>query len=82
MALPRKSCAESKESEQWDDGNEYPVIKVGKFTQPSFYTGKNTLVDTAGRIDKFRTRYAKHKSKSRPSNQKTRPGPGFFICWI
>ena len=26
-----------------------------------FYTGKNTLVDTAGRIDKFRTRYAKHK---------------------
>jgi large subunit ribosomal protein L31 len=57
-----KSCAESKENEAWDDGNEYPVIKVevSSASHP-FYTGKNTLVDTAGRIDKFRTRYAKHK---------------------
>jgi large subunit ribosomal protein L31 len=59
-----KSCAESKETEQWDDGNEYPIIKVevSSASHP-FYTGKNTLVDTAGRIDKFRTRYAKHKKK-------------------
>lgn len=57
-----KSCAESKETEQWEDGNEYPVIKVevSSASHP-FFTGKNTLVDTAGRIDKFRTRYAKHK---------------------
>lgn len=57
-----KSCAESKETEKWDDGNEYPVIKVevSSASHP-FFTGKNTLVDTAGRIDKFRTRYAKHK---------------------
>ena len=57
-----KSCAESKETEQWDDGNKYPIIKVevSSASHP-FYTGKNTLVDTAGRIDKFRTRYAKHK---------------------
>ena len=57
-----KSCAESKDSEQWEDGNEYPVIKVevSSASHP-FFTGKNTLVDTAGRIDKFRTRYAKHK---------------------
>jgi len=57
-----KSCAESKETEKWEDGNEYPVIKVevSSASHP-FFTGKNTLVDTAGRIDKFRTRYAKHK---------------------
>ena len=57
-----KSCAESKDSEKWEDGNEYPVIKVevSSASHP-FFTGKNTLVDTAGRIDKFRTRYAKHK---------------------
>ena len=57
-----KSCAESKETEKWEDGKEYPVIKVevSSASHP-FFTGKNTLVDTAGRIDKFRTRYAKHK---------------------
>lgn len=57
-----KSCAESKETEKWEDGDEYPVIKVevSSASHP-FFTGKNTLVDTAGRIDKFRTRYAKHK---------------------
>lgn len=57
-----KSCAESKDTEAWEDGTEYPVIKVevSSASHP-FYTGKNTLVDTAGRIDKFRTRYAKHK---------------------
>lgn len=57
-----KSCAESKETEAWEDGNEYPVIKVDvSSASHPFFTGKNTLVDTAGRIDKFRTRYAKHK---------------------
>jgi len=57
-----KSCAESTETEKWEDGNEYPVIKVeiSSASHP-YYTGKKTLVDTAGRIDKFRTRYDRHK---------------------
>lgn len=57
-----KSCAESEETEKWEDGNEYPVIKVeiSSASHP-YYTGKKTLVDTAGRIDKFRTRYDRHK---------------------
>ncbi len=45
---------------QWEDGNEYPVIKLEiSNTSHPFYTGKNMLVDTAGRIDKFKKRYAK-----------------------
>ncbi|MXV15961.1 type B 50S ribosomal protein L31 [Hufsiella ginkgonis] len=59
-AFLTRSCIDSKETIQWEDGNEYPLIKleISHMSHP-FYTGKMKLVDTAGRIDKFRTRYAK-----------------------
>ena len=57
-----KSTANTKETITWEDGNEYPVIKLEiSNTSHPFYTGKNMLVDTAGRIDKFNKRYAKAK---------------------
>ena len=57
-----KSTANTKETILWEDGKEYPVIKVEiSNTSHPFYTGKNMLVDTAGRIDKFNKRYAKAK---------------------
>jgi large subunit ribosomal protein L31 len=57
-----KSTAASKETITFDDGNEYPVIKLEiSNTSHPFYTGKNMLVDTAGRIDKFKKRYEKKK---------------------
>jgi large subunit ribosomal protein L31 len=57
-----KSSANTKETILWEDGKEYPVIKVEiSNTSHPFYTGKNMLVDTAGRIDKFNKRYAKAK---------------------
>lgn len=56
-----KSTAETKETIVWEDGNEYPVVKLEiSHTSHPFYTGKMQLVDTAGRIDKFKSRYAKH----------------------
>jgi large subunit ribosomal protein L31 len=55
-----KSTTSSKETIKWEDGNEYPVVKLEiSNTSHPFYTGKNVLVDTAGRIDKFKKRYAK-----------------------
>ena len=56
-----RSCAQSKESVQWEDGNEYPLVKLEISHQSHpFYTGKLQLVDTAGRVDKFRNRYKRH----------------------
>ena len=55
-----RSTAPSKETIQWEDGKEYPVIKLEiSNTSHPFFTGKNMLVDTAGRIDKFKKKYAK-----------------------
>lgn len=56
-----KSTAPSKETIKVD-GTEYPLIKleVSRTSHP-YYTGKKNLVDTAGRIDKFKTKYSKFK---------------------
>ena len=57
-----KSSAQSRETIKWEDGNEYPLIKLEiSNTSHPFFTGKNMLVDTAGRIDKFKKRYEKKK---------------------
>ena len=50
----------SKETIKWEDGNEYPVVKLEiSNTSHPFFTGQNILVDTAGRIDKVKKKYAK-----------------------
>ena len=55
-----KSTVNSREKEVID-GVEYPLFKVEiSSTSHPFYTGKVTLVDSAGRVDKFMTRYGKH----------------------
>jgi len=59
-AFLSKSTVETKETITWEDGNEYPLVKleISNMSHP-FYTGKIKMIDTAGRIDKFRTRYNK-----------------------
>lgn len=60
-AFLTKSTANSKETITWEDGKEYPLIKLEiSNTSHPFYTGKMKLVDTAGRVDKFKNRYQKH----------------------
>ena len=62
-----KSTAHAKETIKMEDGKEYPLIKleISNSSHP-FYTGKMKLVDTAGRVDKFNTRYKKHMDKKKP----------------
>lgn len=56
-----KSTVDTKETLEVE-GVEYPLVKleISRTSHP-FYTGKSKLVDTAGRIDKFKTKYAKFK---------------------
>ncbi len=56
-----KSTANAKDTIDID-GVEYPLVKleISRTSHP-FYTGKSKLVDTAGRIDKFKNKYAKFK---------------------
>ncbi|PKM14235.1 MAG: 50S ribosomal protein L31 [Gammaproteobacteria bacterium HGW-Gammaproteobacteria-2] len=55
-----RSTLSSKDKIKWEDGNEYPLIKVevSSHSHP-FYTGKQKMLDTSGRVDRFRKRYQK-----------------------
>ena len=59
-AFLTQSCVDTKETIELEDGNEYPLFKleISAESHP-FYTGKQNLIDTAGRIDKFNKRYCK-----------------------
>ena len=56
-----KSTVNSKETIEFE-GKEYPLVKleISRTSHP-YYTGKSKLVDTAGRIDKFKNKYKKFK---------------------
>jgi large subunit ribosomal protein L31 len=57
-----KSCVNTKDTITWEDGKEYPLVKVevSSFSHP-FFTGKVKFVDTAGRIDKFNKKFSNFK---------------------
>ena len=60
-AFITKSTVNTKDTIVWEDGNEYPMVKleISHKSHP-FFTGKMKLVDTAGRVDKFMNKYKKH----------------------
>lgn len=55
-----RSTANTDETIEWDDGNTYPMVRVeiSSASHP-FYTGKQILVDSGGRIERFRRRYGR-----------------------
>ena len=58
-AFMTRSCVETNDTITWEDGNEYPLVKleISNMSHP-FFTGKMKFVDTAGRIDKFNKKFA------------------------
>ena len=58
LAFLTKSTIQTSETIEWEDGNTYPLAKVEISSESHpFYTGKQILVDTTGRVERFRKRY-------------------------
>lgn len=55
-----KSTAKSEETTKWKDGKEYPLVKmmISSASHP-FFTGEEKIIDTEGRVDRFKARAAK-----------------------
>jgi large subunit ribosomal protein L31 len=70
-AVLSRSAIDTKgrETMKWEDGNEYPVVKVEVSSEShSFYTGKQKIVDTAGRVERFKRKYtSRSKKKAEPA---------------
>ena len=62
FAFLTRSTVNTKDTIQWEDGNEYPLVKIDVSSKSHpFYTGKQNIVDTAGRVDRFRRKYGMSK---------------------
>ena len=63
FAFLTRSTVKTDKTIKWEDGNEYPLytVEISSASHP-FYTGQQKLVDTAGRVDRFRKRYAKKEA--------------------
>jgi len=63
FAILSRSTIKSKDTVKWTDGNTYPLVKleISSGSHP-FFTGKQKLLDTAGRVEKFNKKYKNKKA--------------------
>jgi large subunit ribosomal protein L31 len=59
-ALLTQSAVETSDTIEWEDGNTYPLVKleISNMSHP-FFTGKQMLLDSTGRVERFNKRYAR-----------------------
>lgn len=59
------STVKTSKTDTWTDGKEYPVyqVEISSASHP-FYTGQSKVIDTAGRVEKFKARMAAKKPKA------------------
>ncbi|MEM6750658.1 MAG: type B 50S ribosomal protein L31 [Planctomycetota bacterium] len=59
FSMLTRSTAKSNATVTWEDGNEYPLVKVDiSAASHPFFTGKQKFLDTAGRVEKFQRKFA------------------------
>ena len=60
------STVKTSKTSKWEDGKEYPTyeVEISSASHP-FYTGTSKIVDTAGRVERFKARASKAKTKSK-----------------
>lgn len=70
-----RSTKSSKETIKWEDGKEYPLIllEITSGSHP-FYTGKQQLIDSAGRVEKFMKKYGKITPKAKAAKPEKATG--------
>lgn len=59
FAFLTQSTAQTTDTIKWEDGNEYPLVKVhiSSASHP-FFTGEEKIIDTEGRVDRFKAKFA------------------------
>jgi len=62
FSFKTRSTIQTKDTIKWEDGNEYPLVKVEVSSKSHpFYTGQHKILDSGGRVDRFKQRYGKSK---------------------
>jgi len=74
FAFLTRSTKTSKETIEWEDGKEYPLVllEITSASHP-FFTGKQQLIDSAGRVEKFMRKYGMQGSKGGAKEKASKP---------
>ena len=69
-----RSTIKSDKTVEWEDGNSYPLVtlEISSSSHP-FYTGQQRMVDTAGRVERFRKRYGQGGAKAAAGSNEPTP---------
>ena len=75
FAFLTRSTIRSTDTIRWEDGKEYPLVKVDiSSASHPFYTGKQTFIDTAGRLDRFARKFGGRYSFQKAGADATKQG--------
>lgn len=66
FAFLTQSTAKTSDTIKWEDGNEYPLIKlhISSASHP-FFTGEEKIIDTEGRVDRFKAKFATGEARKK-----------------
>ena len=66
FAFLTQSTAQTSETIKWEDGKEYPLIKmhISSASHP-FFTGEEKIIDTEGRVDRFKAKFAAAEARKK-----------------
>ncbi|MBU6493279.1 type B 50S ribosomal protein L31 [Pandoraea sp.] len=65
FSFKTRSTIQTKETIKWQDGKEYPLVKIEVSSESHpFYTGTQKIMDTAGRVEKFRQKFGNRTGKT------------------
>ncbi len=64
FAFLTQSTTQTTDKIKWEDGNEYPLVKVhiSSASHP-FFTGEEKIIDTEGRVDRYKAKFAAAESR-------------------
>lgn len=69
FSFKTRSTIQTRETIKWEDGQEYPMVKIEVSSESHpFYTGTQKIMDTAGRVDKFRKKFGSKTGKIAPAS--------------
>lgn len=78
FAFLTQSTAQTNETIKWEDGNEYPLVKIhiSSASHP-FFTGEEKIIDTEGRVDRYKAKFAAAQAHKEAllAKRSTKPAP-------
>lgn len=73
FAFLTQSTVQTDDTIKWEDGNEYPLVKIHISSKSHpYFTGEEKIIDTEGRVDRFKAKFAAAEERKKALQNKAR----------